>query len=103
MMATISLPAFSGRLATLSAAADGGSGGDADQQAFLFGQAAGVVERLLVGDLDDFVDQLGVQHAGDKAGADSLDLVRAGLAAGEHGAVGGLDGDGLERRLRSLM
>ena len=40
--------------------------------------------------------RLAVEVAGHEAGADALDLVRPGLAAREHGAVLGLDGD--ERR-----
>ena len=50
----------------------------------------------------DFVDEVGVEDAGNEAGADALDLVRAGLAAGEHGAVGRFDGDGLELWLALL-
>jgi hypothetical protein len=75
---------------------DSGARGDANEDAFLFGEAAGHGEGFIVGDLNDLVDELGVEDLGDEAGADALDLVRAGLAAGEDGAVGGFHGDGPE-------
>ena len=78
------------------------AGGDAHQQALLTGQAARHGEGLVVGHLDDLVDQLRLQHGGHKARADALNLVRAGSAAGEHVAVRGLDGHGPEARLARL-
>ena len=72
------------------------TGRDANQDAFLFGEAARHGERLVVGDLEDLVDQFGLEDVGDEASAEACDLVGAGLAAGEDGAVGGLDGDGPE-------
>ena len=50
---------------------------------------------VLVLDGDDLVVDLGVEDVGHKAGADTLDLVRACLALGEHRGGGGLDGDDL--------
>ena len=85
-----------GVVGELEGGVDGGAGGDADQDAFLFGQAAGHGEGVVVGDLDDLVDEVGVEDFGDEAGAEAGDLVRAGRAAGEDGAIGGLDGDGPE-------
>ena len=50
---------------------------------------------VVVLDGDDLVVDPGVEDVGHKAGADTLDLVRAGLALGEHRGGGGLDGDDL--------
>ena len=52
----------------------------------------------LVADLDHFVDHGAVENFGHEAGADALDLVRPGLAAGQHRAVLGLDGEDAQRR-----
>ena len=43
------------------------------------GQPPGHLEGVLVLDLDHFVDDVDVQHVGDEAGADALDLVPARL------------------------
>src|SRR3546814_17315301 len=51
----------------------------------------------------DLVDQRGLEIVRHEAGADALDLVRAGLAAGEHGAVLGLDGNHPQPRLARLQ
>ena len=66
------------------------------------GRRRAMAMRLVVGDLDDFVDELGVEDAGDESRAEALNLVRAGLAAGEHRAVRRLHGDGLELGLARL-
>ena len=42
--------------------------------------------------------QAGVEVLGNEAGADALDLVRPGLAAGDDRRIGRLDGNRLERR-----
>ena len=44
----------------IACSVDGSAGRDADQQTFFFGQAAREAEGLIVGDLNDFIDQLGV-------------------------------------------
>jgi hypothetical protein len=51
---------------------------------------------------DHLVDDAGVEHARHEAGAKALNLVRAGLAAGEHRRRGRLDRDGLEAGLARL-
>ena len=43
------------------------------------GQPAGHLEGVVVVHLDHLVDDVDVQHVGDEAGADALDLVPAGL------------------------
>ena len=52
---------------------------DAAEDAFLRGQPAGDLDGVLVLDLDHLVDDLEVQHVGNEAGADALDLVPARL------------------------
>ena len=55
-MVTMSLPLFSGRLATSMAATDVRAGADAGEDAFFLGQAAGDGEGVIVGDLDALGD-----------------------------------------------
>ena len=62
-----------------------------------------MVDRVLVGDLDDFVDEVGAQNLWDEARADALNLVRTGLAAGEHRTLRRLDRDGLEATASSAL
>src|SRR5262245_37606945 len=77
----------------------GGAGGNAAHQALVAGQLASQVRRILVLDLDHFVDHLQVQDVGNKPGADALDGVLARLqrlarqALGDDGAVGWLYGN----------
>ena len=52
-------------------------------------------KSVVVLDGDDLVIDLGVEDVGHKTGADTLDLVRAGLTLREHRGSGGLDGDNL--------
>src|SRR5208337_2846510 len=81
----------------------GGAARYAGENALLARQAARVLDRLLVADLLDRVDELEVEHIRHKARADALDLVRTGLQRlagallGEHGARGRLDRDRLDR------
>ena len=72
---TTSLPAFSGRRATLESGRNGSARGDADQQTLFLGQPSGQVERVVVVDGDDLVDQAEVEHRRDEPGADALDRV----------------------------
>ena len=53
-------------------------------------------------DCNDFIDVVAPQNAGHKSSSDTLDLVWRGLASRKNGAVDGLDGNGLERRLLGL-
>ena len=78
-MATIVLPAFSGPLREPDRYGGRGAAGDAGENALFAGEAARVFDRLLVGHLLDRVDEREVEDAGHEAGADALDLVRAGL------------------------
>lgn len=45
---------------------------------------------------DDLVDELGVEHSGDEASADALDLVGTRLASREDGGLGGFDRNQLQ-------
>ncbi len=49
-----------------------------------------------------FINQAHVEHAGDKARADALNLVWSGFAAGKNGAIDRLNRDGLEPRFALL-
>src|SRR3546814_18756446 len=76
-----------GPRADLEGGGQRGAGRDADGQALdRRGRPRGA-ERGVVADAHDLVDQRGLEIVRHEAGADALDLVRAGLAAGEHGAV----------------
>src|SRR5262249_23099184 len=79
-----------------------GAAADADEQPFFAGQAAGDLDGVVVRDLQDVVYQCGLQHGGDEARADALNLGGASLATGEHGGGGRLDSDGAEVRLARL-
>src|SRR5687768_10507031 len=61
----------------LKSGPDIGSGGNADQQAFLESQAARGIDRLLIGHLNDFIDNFEIQVLGDKARASALNFVGA--------------------------
>ena len=77
------------------------TGGNADQQAFVFRQLAAGAESICRVDSDNFIDNAAVKVFGDKVGADALDLVRAGLTAGQQGRIAGFDGDDLDARIFS--
>src|SRR4029077_20401717 len=79
------------------------AGGYPDGNALKLGDGACGLERRLVTDGDDLVDQLGFQDRWNKSRTDALDLVRTRLAAGEDWAVLGFDGDHLDRRLWCLQ
>ena len=59
-------------------------------------------DRVVIRDLHDLVIDLGVEDFRNHACADTLNLVRAGLAAGEDGGLLGLDGHNLERRVEGF-
>jgi len=92
-----------GTLGDLEAGPDGGAGADADGDAVELDDLLGDRAGLVFLHLDDLVDDLGVEHGGDEAGADALELVRAGGTAGEDGRTGGLDGDDLHAGLAGLQ
>ena len=94
---TISLPADSGRAATLSAADIAAPLLMPQVMPSSLRQPLRHLERFLVGDREDLVDQAGVEDIGDKAGADALDRVLARLAAGQHGTGLRLDRHDSER------
>jgi hypothetical protein len=103
MMTTMVLPAFSGRLPTLTAACQRGTRRDADRDAFEPRDEAGIFEGLVVRDLHDLVIDRRIEDRRHETGADALDLVRAGIAAGQDRAVGRLDRDDLETGLPGLQ
>ena len=71
---------------------------DADRHAFEPRDQARVGDGILVGDRDDLVIDRGVEDLRREAGADALDLVRAGLAARQHRRGLRLDGDDMKPR-----
>src|SRR5580698_9383333 len=81
-------------LPNLQSRGHSGSRRDSDQQAFFKRQAARHGDGFVIGDGDDFIDVVLAQNGGNESGADALNFVRRRFAAGEHGAVGGLDRDG---------
>ncbi len=62
-----------------------------------------VAKAVSLGNGDDLVDHLAVEDGGHETGADALDLVRTGLAAGEHRRILGLQRDHLDARLLGLQ
>ena len=81
---------------------DVGPGGDSHQHAFLFADPTGHGEGFIVAHRDDLVDDVEVQIVRNKAGARSLNFVRAGFdrltraSLGDDGGILGLHRDGLE-------
>ena len=79
-----------------------GAGRDADKHALFLADAAGHGKGFLVGDGDDFVDDIEVEVIGDKAGTGSLNFVGAwfyglaGAGLGDDGGILGFDRDGAE-------
>ena len=102
-MTTMVLPAFSGRLPTLTAAVSAAPEEMPTGYAFQPCHEAGIFEGLVVRDGHDLVIDGRIQDRRREAGADALDLVRAGSAAGQDRAVGRLDGDDLETGLPCLQ
>ena len=86
----------SGRAAICERRPQRRAAGDPAQHALAAGGEARGLDRVLVVDGDDLVEQVAVQHRRDEARADALDLVRAGAPAGEHRRGRGLDGDHLD-------
>src|SRR5262249_29180281 len=86
----------------------GGAGADAAQDALFAGHAPSHDEGVVILNLDDLVHDAEVEHIGHEAGADTLDLVPAGLQGlalhllRDHRAGHRLDGDALEARLALL-
>src|SRR3954470_12952526 len=77
---------------------EAGARADADEHAFLARRAPGHFLGIVGIDQDHAVDRVGVEVGGDKAGADALDRVGAGLAARDDRRQSGLDGEYLEVR-----
>ena len=96
------LPAFSGRAASSPRGLQGGTGGEADQDALLGGGAAGEVHRVLGGGGDDLVDDVAVEDLRDEVGADALDLVRAEAPSDSSGESAGSTADDLDLGLALL-
>ena len=79
--------------ATRSAAIDVGAGGRTGEQALLAGEPERHRHRLVRRDPLDLVGDAVVPERHDEAGADAVDLVRAGRAARQNGRFGRLHGD----------
>ena len=78
---------------------DVAAAGDAAEDAFLGGEAAGGVDALLRGGRDDAGEVGDVEVPRHEAVADALDAVMAPLAPGEERALGGLHGVEAYRRV----
>ena len=83
-----------GFLRDLEGGVDGGAGGDSYEEAFFFGETAGHGEGFVVGDLDDFVDEVGLEDLGMKPApmpwilwGPGLPPERTGLSAGSTATV----------------
>src|SRR5579884_3156101 len=81
---------------------DRGAGGDAREDTFLFGQAAGHLHGILVLYGDDLVNDLGIENVGNEARADALDRMRAFGFAAQDRRGRRLNGDALEAGLARL-
>ena len=77
-------PSISGRAATSKAATRAAPEEMPTGIPSVAGGATGHVQAVVVGDLDDLVDHRPIENRRYEAGADPLDLVRAGLAPREH-------------------
>ena len=95
-MTTISLPAFSGRLASSSAAEVAAPDEMPTSRPSSRRHAAGDGEGVVVRDADHLVVGRRIEHGGNETGADSLDRVRPFLAAGQHRRGIRLDRDDLD-------
>ena len=84
-MTTMFLPAMSGPRADLERRRDRGAGRDADRDALeLRARAAPWSKAVSLPTVTTSSMTERVEDVGHEAGADALDLVRPGLAAGEH-------------------
>ena len=92
------LAAFSGRLAS-SIAAWARRRTDTGENTLPLRQQSSGGKGVVIGNADDFVVNVRVQHLGHKARADALNLVRAASTLGEYRTVGRLDGDDTEAGL----
>ena len=105
----MSLPLLSGRAADADRDRHRRSRGDAAGDPLLAMEAPGHLDRLLVRDRLDVVDEIEVEHVGLEAGADALDLVRTRLGRlaladrGQHRRGRRLDADEPHRPLLLLL
>src|SRR6266850_1430406 len=80
-------------LAYLQGGRDRGPRRDAAQYSLMPRECSSGVERHLVGDRDHLVNHRTVENVRNETGANTLNAMRARLAARQHGAVFGLHGD----------
>ena len=91
-----------GALCQLDGSPDSSTGGDAHQNAFLVADQAAGGKGVVIFDGDDLVVDLGVQHVGDEACADALDLVRTGGTLAQDRRGSGLNGHDLDAGILAL-
>ena len=91
-----------GALCQLDGSPDSSTGGDAHQNAFLVADQAASGKGVVIFDGNDLVVDLGVQHVGDEACADALDLVRTGGALAQDRGGSGLNGHDLDAGILAL-
>ena len=91
-----------GALCQLDGSPDGSTGRDAHQNAFLVADQAAGGKGVVIFDGDDLVVDLGVQHVGDEACADALDLVRTGGTLAQDRGGSRLNGHDLDAGILAL-
>ena len=60
------------------------SRGDSNKHSFFGREPPRISRCLFIGDGNDFVDDLAIEHGRNKTGADSLNFMKARLPAGDH-------------------
>src|SRR5205085_994916 len=73
------------------------SRGDPAKNPLLLREPARSAARILVRNRDESIDCVSIENFGDEARADTLNLVRSGLAAREHRRIRRLDGKDSQR------
>ena len=89
-------------LGQLHGGMQGRTGGDADQHALFSADELAGGKGVFIGDGKDLVIDPGVEHIGDEARADALDLMCARNALGQDRGAFRLDGDDLDGRVACL-
>ena len=92
-----------GALCKLDRSPRGGAGGNSHENALALSDELARRKRILVGNGNDFVVNSGVEHLRNKARTDSLNLVGAGNAGGEHRGGRRLNGYDLDGGIPGLQ
>ena len=87
-----------GALSDLDCGVQGCAAGNPDKYAGFSGCVSGCVTGVGCRNRHDFVDEIHVQNGGDESGTDALELVWAGVFAGNYCAAIGFDGGDMDLR-----